>query len=234
MSSSAQESVYILYIGRQTSIVEMLQEGVDDHICVLHGAKNASARLEFTAYRNQKDALRSTRLDPPNIVLVEIDDRKDHRLSFCENLRYRLPQAAIIAICLKKPDTTFNFDGELKTPLKPKETIEYLCEQATQFNGNQLEQGHIKLNIAKRLVTVKGVTHRMTPKQCALLHMLMRNHKEVVTRAAIMKEIWDTSFLDDTRTLDVHIRWLRERIEKTPSKPKYLVTIRGVGYMLSI
>ncbi len=234
MSSSAQELIHILYVGRQTSIIEMLQNGVDNHECVAHGTTDASAKLAFSSYRNQKNALRSTRTEPPNIVLVEIDDKKDHRLAFCEMLRYRLPKAAIIAICVKKPNTSFKFDGKLKTPLKMEQTIEYLCEQATQFNGNQLEQGHIRLNIAKRLVTVKGETYRMTPKQCALLHMLMQNHKEVVTRADIMQEIWHTSFLDDTRTLDVHIRWLRERIEHTPSKPKYLVTIRGVGYMLSI
>lgn len=234
MSSSAKESIDILYVGRQTSIIEMLQDAVDNHVCPAHGADGASAKLAFAFYRNQKNALRSTRTQPPDIVLVEIDDKKNHRFGFCEMLRYRLPMAAIIAICRKEPNTPFQFDGILKTPLKPKETISYLCKQAKQYNGNQLEEGHIKLNVAKRLVTVKDETYSMTPKQCALLHILMKNHKEVVTRAAIMKEIWDTAFLEDTRTLDVHIRWLRERIEKTPSKPKYLVTVRGVGYMLSI
>jgi DNA-binding response OmpR family regulator len=74
----------------------------------------------------------------------------------------------------------------------------------------------------------------MTPKQCALLQMLMLHHGRVVHRAEIMESIWETSFLDDTRTLDVHVRWLRERIEPEPSTPVYLVTVRGVGYRLNL
>ncbi|MCX6043557.1 MAG: helix-turn-helix domain-containing protein [Chloroflexi bacterium] len=72
----------------------------------------------------------------------------------------------------------------------------------------------------------------MTPKQCALLEMLMLNHGKVVLRSDIMRLIWETSYLEDTRTLDVHVRWLRERIEPDPSSPIYLQTVRGVGYKL--
>ena len=64
--------------------------------------------------------------------------------------------------------------------------------------------------------------------------MLMLNHGSVVSRKAIMESIWETSYLEDTRTLDVHVRWLRERIEPDPSNPSYLKTVRGVGYRLWI
>jgi DNA-binding response OmpR family regulator len=74
----------------------------------------------------------------------------------------------------------------------------------------------------------------MTPKQCALLQMLMVHHGNVVERSNIMQAIWETSYLEDTRTLDVHIRWLRERIEPDPSNPVYLKTVRGVGYRLNL
>jgi two-component system phosphate regulon response regulator PhoB len=70
----------------------------------------------------------------------------------------------------------------------------------------------------------------MTPKQCALLQILMERRNEVVSRREIMQEIWQTNFLEDTRTLDVHMRWLRERIELDPSNPRYIVTVRGRGY----
>jgi two-component system response regulator RegX3 len=55
-----------------------------------------------------------------------------------------------------------------------------------------------------------------------------------VGRAAIMAAIWETDYIGDTRTLDVHIRWLRERIEPEPSEPRYLVTVRGKGYRLNL
>jgi DNA-binding response OmpR family regulator len=74
----------------------------------------------------------------------------------------------------------------------------------------------------------------MTPKQCALLELLMSHHNQILARSDIMAAIWNTSYLDDTRTLDVHIRWLRECIEPNPSKPIYLITERGVGYRLCL
>ncbi|RIK33875.1 MAG: DNA-binding response regulator, partial [Chloroflexi bacterium] len=55
-----------------------------------------------------------------------------------------------------------------------------------------------------------------------------------VSRSEIMQAIWETSYMEDTRTLDVHIRWLRERIEPDPSNPVYLVTVRGQGYRLNV
>jgi two-component system phosphate regulon response regulator PhoB len=85
----------------------------------------------------------------------------------------------------------------------------------------------------RTVVTPKGQYH-MTPKQAQLLYYFLVNHNQVLSRRDIMQQVWDTSFLEDTRTLDVHIRWLRERIELNPSEPSYLVTVRGRGYRLSL
>jgi DNA-binding response OmpR family regulator len=60
--------------------------------------------------------------------------------------------------------------------------------------------------------------------------MLMSRRGEVISRREIMETIWETTFLEDTRTLDVHIRWLREQIEHDPSNPQYILTVRGKGY----
>lgn len=67
-------------------------------------------------------------------------------------------------------------------------------------------------------------------KEFELLTLLMGRAGEAVTRAELFDEVWGTDWLGDTRTLDVHIRWLREKIEQDPSKPVYLITVRGVGY----
>jgi two-component system phosphate regulon response regulator PhoB len=58
----------------------------------------------------------------------------------------------------------------------------------------------------------------------------MQRPGEILPRKFLMQQVWDTSYMGDTRTLDVHIRWLRERIEFDPSNPEYLVTVRGKGY----
>ena len=62
----------------------------------------------------------------------------------------------------------------------------------------------------------------------------MSNGGEVITRKRLMKEVWDTDYLGDTRTLDVHICWLRKKIEDSPSKPALLRTLRGVGYRFEV
>jgi DNA-binding response OmpR family regulator len=61
----------------------------------------------------------------------------------------------------------------------------------------------------------------------------MQHAGEVLNRGTIMKEVWETDYLGDTRTLDVHIRWLREKLEDDPSHPQYIVTVRGIGYRFS-
>jgi DNA-binding response OmpR family regulator len=90
------------------------------------------------------------------------------------------------------------------------------------------------LNVATRTVFTPNSQHHMTPKQSALLQLLMANANQDVSRSEIMRAIWETSYMEDTRTLDVHIRWLRERIEPDPSNPVYLLTVRGKGYHLRL
>ena len=74
--------------------------------------------------------------------------------------------------------------------------------------------------------------HKLTPKEFELLKLFMEHPGQVVSRKLLMQEIWDTDYLGDTRTLDVHMRWLREKIEDDPKNPRLLVTIRGEGYRL--
>jgi DNA-binding response OmpR family regulator len=74
----------------------------------------------------------------------------------------------------------------------------------------------------------------LTPKLALLLETFIRHPNELLTRRQLMQSVWQTDFVGDTRTLDVHIRWVRECIEDDPSKPQLLKTIRGQGYLLSI
>jgi DNA-binding response OmpR family regulator len=75
-----------------------------------------------------------------------------------------------------------------------------------------------------------GAMLELAPKEFDLLAMFMRHSGEVLPRSFLVREIWETDYLGDTRMLDVHIRWLRRKIEDEPSEPTYLRTVRGVGY----
>lgn len=88
----------------------------------------------------------------------------------------------------------------------------------------------LRLNLKTReLQNGHGVT-RLTPKECQLLATFMRHPNRVLSHKFIMKEVWDTDYTGDMRTLQVHICWLRRKIEQNPRQPSRLRTVRGVGY----
>ena len=74
----------------------------------------------------------------------------------------------------------------------------------------------------------------MTPKLAHLLEEFLRHPNQILGRHTLMENVWKTSYFGDTRTLDVHIRWIREIIEVDPAKPLLLRTIRGVGYIFAV
>jgi DNA-binding response OmpR family regulator len=101
-------------------------------------------------------------------------------------------------------------------------------------SSKRLQAGDLTLDLDARCVVQDGVATHLTFKECGLLKIFMKNGGEVVSRKRLMKEVWDTDYLGDTRTLDVHIRWLREKIEDDPSEPALLRTVRGVGYRFEV
>jgi DNA-binding response OmpR family regulator len=97
-----------------------------------------------------------------------------------------------------------------------------------------LAVGDLVLDPTTRLVHCNGAENKLTPKECRLLGAFMENGGKVLSREYLMKEVWDTDYMGDTRTLDVHIRYLRKKIEHDPSDPSYILTVRGVGYRLEL
>jgi two-component system, OmpR family, response regulator RegX3 len=93
-----------------------------------------------------------------------------------------------------------------------------------------LEAGPVRLDIEKHEARVRGVPVALPPKEFMLLESLMRRTGKLCTREALIGDVWGTDYFGDTRTLDVHIKRLRAKIEDDPRKPRYLRTIRGLGY----
>jgi DNA-binding response OmpR family regulator len=90
------------------------------------------------------------------------------------------------------------------------------------------------MNLDTRQVTKNGVLLPLRYKEFELLSLLVVNAGQVVTRAEIFDQVWGTDWLGDMRTLDVHIRWLREKLEDDPSNPELIQTVRGVGYRFAL
>jgi two-component system, OmpR family, response regulator RegX3 len=95
-----------------------------------------------------------------------------------------------------------------------------------------LEAGPVRMDVDRHVVTVSGEQVPMPLKEFDLLELLLRNAGRVLTRGQLIDRVWGADYVGDTKTLDVHVKRLRAKIEPDPSNPRYLVTVRGLGYKL--
>jgi two-component system response regulator RegX3 len=95
-----------------------------------------------------------------------------------------------------------------------------------------LEAGPVRMDVERHVVTVDGRSVQLPLKEFELLEMLLRNAGRVLTRGQLIDRVWGADYVGDTKTLDVHVKRLRAKIEPDPAVPKHLVTVRGLGYKL--
>ena len=101
----------------------------------------------------------------------------------------------------------------------------------TDVDDNQvLEAGTVRMDVERHTVSVDGKETAMPLKEFELLELLLRNTGRVLTRGQLIDRVWGSDYFGDTKTLDVHIKRIRSKIEKVPSEPTMLVTVRGLGY----
>ncbi len=93
-----------------------------------------------------------------------------------------------------------------------------------------MESGDLRVDLARREVRRGGSPLRLKPKELDLLGFFMRRRGRAFSREELLNQVWGYEFADDTRTVDVHVRWLRQKIEPDPAQPSRLITVRGVGY----
>lgn len=103
---------------------------------------------------------------------------------------------------------------------------------ANESSSTVLSTSRISINTESHEVLVSGTSVSLKPKEYELLSLLLVNKGKVLSRDQILNAVWGYDFYGDTRTVDVHIRWLREKIEENPSSPVSINTVRGVGYQL--
>jgi DNA-binding response OmpR family regulator len=108
--------------------------------------------------------------------------------------------------------------------------IRAILRRGRTARSGPIEIGDLSLDPASRILTKSDEPVELAAREFDLLNLLMANAGEVVRRERIMDEVWDPHWFGATKTLDVHISWLRKKIEDDPSKPRYITTIRGVGF----
>lgn len=220
--NSTAKSVQILYIGRSEPGYE----------AVWRGFEQEGGRVDIA--RTQVLGLKLARERQPNIVVINSLDSHFSSDRLCKTLGHRFPQIRRLVLTERGENADIECEEKLVRPFtnrKLRETIRRLSQSVVP---HILQAGPIELDTILRVVaTPRGRAH-LTPKQCQLLTIFMQRPNQVISRQTLMQDIWQTGYLGDTRTLDVHIRWLRERIEDDPGRPSWLVTQRGVGYKLVV
>ncbi len=103
----------------------------------------------------------------------------------------------------------------------------------TSHQEQLLTYGPLQIDLDRRTVTKRGITVELTLKEFDLLAMLLRHRGRVLTREMLLEHVWGSELGDESRTVDVHIRYLRQKIEDKPDEPELILTVRGLGYRLS-
>ena len=92
----------------------------------------------------------------------------------------------------------------------------------------------MRIDIDRHIVTVRGATVTLPLKEFDLLEVLVRNAGRVMTRSQLIDRVWGSDYVGDTKTLDVHVKRLRAKLEREPSAPEHLLTVRGLGYKFEV
>lgn len=133
---------------------------------------------------------------------------------------------------LTKPFSMRELLARVKAMLRRVQIIreELKTIQQNQDNSSLIEIGNLIIDLARRETRMNDKVVNLKPKEFDLLLYLVRHNNQALTRDHILEYVWGWEYIGDSRTVDVHIRWLREKIEKDSSQPTKIITVRGTGY----
>lgn len=175
----------------------------------------------------------------PDLVVYNAASMRSSGVRTCKRLRKALGETPIIhcRAANQVEDRAVEADVYLVKPFTPRKLLNRIRAllPADDLKEEIVRAGPLTFFLSKRSVELQGRgERRLTPKLTSLLEEFLRHPNEVLGRDQLMRSVWNTSYLGDTRTLDVHIRWMREIIEENPARPKLLRTVRSMGYIFSI
>lgn len=172
----------------------------------------------------------------PEIVVLNAASMRTTGRRICQAINERANGVPVVVI--SDPDQPVPKDIRADVVLCLPFTVRKLVNRINSFLPGKTkkiyEAGAIRLDIERKKVSCMSREVNLNPRLTSLLKMFLEHPGEVLSRERLFKEIWETDYLDDTRTLDVHISWLRKAIEPDPANPQFIKTIRGVGYRLDI
>lgn len=170
----------------------------------------------------------------PDLVVVNAASLRSSGKRICNALREKSNALPIVLIVSPEHPVsgTTKANVVLELPFTSRKLLNRIVLLLPGDGKNVLHVGMIRLDLERKRVRCLGREARLTPRLTHLLRVLLLHAGEAVERQKLFSEVWDTQYTADTRTLDVHISWLRQALEEDPRQPQFLKTIRGVGYRL--
>ncbi len=197
---------------------------------------------QLIAARDGPDGVDATKTSRPDLILLDLALPGLDGLEVCRRIRV-FSTAPIIMLTARAGEgdkvmgLDVGADDYVTKPFSPRELIArikaHLRRAQTYALADQqdtLQVGEIMMDVPGRIVRVRGRQVQLPPKEFDLLRVFLTNPDRVLGRDYLLDRVWGEDYVGDVRTLDVHIRWLREKIERDPSAPAYILTVHGVGY----
>ena len=188
-----------------------------------------------------ESALEAARASRPDLIVLDLMMPGLNGIEVCRIIRREM-RAPILILTARGDETDkvagleIGADDYVTKPFSMRELVARVrallrrSEHAPANETDLLTAGDLMIDLRKRVVTKNGTPMSLKPKEFELLSFFTRNLGKAFTRDQLLNQIWGYDFAGDTRTVDVHVRWLREKVEDKPESPARLITIRGVGY----
>lgn len=224
-----------------TPIVLVVEDEESFVDALLIGLKKEGFRVEVA--RDGLEALEMFDIVKPDIVLLDVMLPKVSGIDVCRQLRKR-SQVPIIMVTAKAAeiDTVVGLevgaDDYITKPYRLRELVARMravlrrapLDRTGELAVGALQVGDIGLDAEQHEVVIRGVKTSLPLKEFELLHLLLANAGRVLPRETLIDRVWGNDYVGDTKTLDVHVKRLRAKIETDPANPEKIVTIRGLGY----
>jgi DNA-binding response OmpR family regulator len=210
----------ILYIERYRSVEKVVLPVLTQH-------------YEVVVVQTRRDAIQALEETPPDLVLINVPAIRFKLDRFCDDLREQLPNCPIFMLLSKgtRLDQLPRVNIYLRHPFTSRQLFSRLDRALPKRNSEIITWLELQLDTERRFLRWHAHQVPFTPKQAELMQAFLQSPETLLSRAHLMQEVWGTDYLGDTRTLDVHIHWLRKAL-KTLEAPFALKTHRGKGYRL--
>ncbi|HEY9643005.1 MAG TPA: response regulator transcription factor [Coleofasciculaceae cyanobacterium] len=214
------------------AIASSLQQERYEVLTAADGAAGLQLVLPSTAHSSEAI---------PDLLILDLMLPDINGFDLCRQIRHGGSNLPILIISAKSSESDrvmgldLGADDYLPKPFGMRELIARCRALLRRWDVplptlSVLRVRDIVLDRQSASVVVRGEAVSLSPKELQLLELFMQSPRQVWSREQLMKQVWGRDFMGDYKTLDVHIRWLREKLEVNPSQPEYLITMRGFGY----